>query len=171
MRVTPKTDEELNPLLTPGEYDAEVYEAQEKTSKAGNEMIELKFKVYHPGGTVLLRDWLLDSVPDKLKRFCEAAGLIDLYDAGELTADGCEGVSVRVNVKMKSDPQYGEQNAIGGYVVKRKLPLVPPAPKPKAQGTGLSAAQLAAVNEQHSEDDVPFLWLVPLLISCSGMFV
>jgi hypothetical protein len=160
MRITPKTDEELHPLLMPGEYDGEIYEAQEKTSKAGNEMIEIKVKVYHDGGPpILLRDWLLDSVPEKLKRFCESAGLENLYEAGELTAESCVGASVRVKLKIKTDPQgqYGEQNAIGGYVAKRKLALNPPAPKPKPQGTGMSAAQMAAVNEQFPEgDSIPF---------------
>lgn len=153
MRVTPKTDEELNPLLMPGEYDAEVYQAEEKTSSKGNEMIELRLKVYHDGSPqpILLRDWLLDSVPAKLKRFCEAAGLMDLYEAQELTADSCVGASVRVNIKIKSDPQYGEQNSIGGYMVKRKLPL-----KPEPKGLGLTAAQRAAVNEELPDGDIPF---------------
>jgi hypothetical protein len=157
MRVTPKTDEELNPLLMPGEYDAEVYQAEEKVSQKGNEMIEIRLKVYHDGGTpILLRDWLLDSVPEKLKRFCEAAGLIDLYEAGELTAEGCCGASVRVKLKIKNDPQYGDQNSIGGYVVKRKLPLNPPNnPKPKAVGIGKTPAQIAAYDELN-DDSIPF---------------
>jgi hypothetical protein len=173
MRFTPKTDEELNPLLMPGEYDAEVYQAEEKVSSKGNDMIEVRLKVYHDGGPpILLRDWLLDSVPAKLKRFCESAGLMDLYEAGELTAESCAGSEVRVQLKIKTDPQYGEQNAIGGYVAKRKLALNPPPPKPKPQGTGMSAAQMAAVNEQFPEDDsIPFLWLVPFFVSCSWMFV
>lgn len=171
MRVTPKTDEELNPLLMPGEYDAEVYQAEEKTSQKGNEMIELRLKVYHDVGTIILRDWLLDSntiSASKLKRFCESAGLLDLYAAGELVAESCVGAAVRVRLTIKADPQYGEQNAIGGYVGRRKLPL---NPKPKAEGTGVSAAQMAAVNEQFSADDIPFGLLLPFILTLGAMIV
>lgn len=154
MRVTPKTDDELNPVLPPGDYDAEVVKAEQKESKKGNDMIAIKLRVFHDGGTIIVDDWLLDNVPAKLKRFCESAGLIDEYEAGELTAESCHERSVRVKLKIDRDEtgQYGDKNAVAGYVAKRTLPLNPKPPL----GTGMSGAQVAAINEAAGAEDIPF---------------
>lgn len=154
MKVTPKTDDELNPLLFPGEYDAEVIKAEEKISAKGNDMIAIVLRVFHDGSVpVLVNDYLLDSVPDKLKRFCESAGLINEYEAGELDADGCKGASVRVKLKIDKDKtgDFPDKNAVAGYVAKRKLPL-----NPEAKGTGHTGAKVAAMNAAAEADDVPF---------------
>lgn len=153
MRVTPKTDDELNPLLLPGDYDAEVWKSEEKKSQKGNDMIELGLRVFHDGGNVLLNDWLLDSVPAKLKHFCDSAGLTDLYESGELTAESCKGANVRVKVKVRKSDEYGDQNTVADYVARSVLPK---NPKPKAIGTGLSGAQVAAINAAAEADDIPF---------------
>jgi hypothetical protein len=174
MRVTPRSEDELNPVLMPGEYDAEVIKSEEKVSQKGNEMIAIKLRVYHDGGTIIVDDWLLDgpSAPAaaKLKRFCESADLVAAYENGELCADSCMSRSVRVKLKIVRDEtgQYGDKNGVAGYVFKQKFS---PAPKPKPQGTGMSAAQAAAVNEQFPPDDIPFVWLLPFVLAAGSLFV
>jgi hypothetical protein len=161
MRFVPKSEDELNPLLLPGDYEAEVIKSDEAVSKSsGNDMIKICLKLYgRNGDTVLLNDYLLESFPKKLKHFCDSAGLMDVYESGELSAEHCKGVTVIARIKVKNDPQYGEQNAVEDYVTPSVLPKCPPPPKPKAEGTGKSAKQVAAVNAEFRTvegNEIPF---------------
>lgn len=129
MRFQPKNEDELNPLIPAGLYDAEVVKAEEKTSKAGNEMIALTLRVYLASGdTILLNDWLMEAVQAKLLAFCNAAGLRTVYDSGELQANHCEGRSVKVNIVVKNNGEYGDQNSIKTYVMDRPAPTEPSRP-------------------------------------------
>jgi hypothetical protein len=108
-------------LLEKGDYDATVLTAENDTSKAGNEMIVLQLQVFGQNGrTVPLKDWLLPSMPMKLIRFCQSAGLMDLYNKGQLQAGDCIGRDVCVAVKVEEDKsgQYPPQNKVAGYKVK-----------------------------------------------------
>ena len=53
MEYTPRQDREIRDALClqPGVYDFEVAEATEKVSKKGNDMIELKLRVFAPDGS------------------------------------------------------------------------------------------------------------------------
>jgi hypothetical protein len=122
MRITPKTEKELNQgdLLNPGEYDYEVYRAEDKTSKAGNEMIQLSLKVFTGDGDkfVFINDFLLDSIPHKLRHFCAANGLLGVYESGTLQARDCLGKAGLVNIGIKKGTgNYADQNTVKDYVV------------------------------------------------------
>jgi hypothetical protein len=153
MRFTPKTDEELYKLLAKGEYDFEVLTATEKTSKAGNDMIEISCKVFGPDKEHTLKDWLLDN--GKLKRFCESTGNIDKYDAGEIHADELPGWSGKCKVDIESVEGFNDRNKITGYVT-----ATPPSTSPNAlRAEGVPAAQTKAALQRQaagSDPDVPF---------------
>lgn len=126
MRFTPKNEDELNPLIPAGLYDAEVIKAEEKQSKAGNDMIQICLRIYlADGNTVLLNDWLMEATQAKLLQFCNATGLRAVYDSGELQADHCLGKSVKVVIKTGRDKQDNEQNSVAKYAIDRPAPTEP----------------------------------------------
>lgn len=124
MEYTPQKESDIrsNMLLQPGVYDFEVAGATEKTSKAGNDMIEMQVRVF-PGDDSsprLLRDWLVagsDLGELKINRFAHAVGVEDQYFAGQFSALSCEGAAGKCKVIVTSSAQYGDQNQIRDYVV------------------------------------------------------
>ena len=64
MQVTPKTEEQVQPLVLPaGEYDAFTRTAKDKVSKSDNEMIELMLSVWDgQGNETMVFDYLLDAM-------------------------------------------------------------------------------------------------------------
>lgn len=154
MRFTPKSEEEMNPLLPPGDYDAEVIKAEETVSSKGNDMIKLTLCLYDTDGAkVFITDYLLEAMLKKLKHFCDSAGLAEVYARGELTAEACRGATVIVKIKQKIDEtgQYPPKNEVDDYLTKKGLPKMPPAP----MGSQMSSGQLAEANRSLG-DDVPF---------------
>lgn len=126
MRVTPKSDEEIEkeqekfrPLK--GVFDFEVIEASEGISKAGNDMIKLTLGVWRPDGSQLfVYDYLLDAMAFKVKHFCEAVGLTDRYEAGDLVAFDCKGKGGRVELKIEKDDKGNDKSVVKDYV-KREI--------------------------------------------------
>lgn len=121
MKFTPKTEKEIaeENLWQPGEYSFEVLEAADKTSKSGNEMIELKLKVYaDDGGYIFLNDYLLESMAYKLRHAADACGILEQYNAGSLVAADFAGKAGRVKlvIQKSKDPQYSDKNAVKDYV-------------------------------------------------------
>ena len=111
-------------VLKPGKYDFEVIEATEKVSSAGNQMIELKLKVFDgQGGTQRLMDWLVlkETVYFKIVEFCKAVNQGELLDGGQLNAVQClhrTGVC-KVGVETEVDDMTKQQrtrNRVEGYV-------------------------------------------------------
>tara|TARA_R110002051_G_scaffold140467_1_gene213492 strand:+ start:211 stop:618 length:408 start_codon:yes stop_codon:yes gene_type:complete len=78
-------------LLPEAKYSFEVSKAEQKTSKAGNDMIEITLHVYDGkgGAKVFVYDWLTSAFKKKVVDFCRCVGLTDLADGGELTAMRC----------------------------------------------------------------------------------
>ena len=146
-----------------GEYDAVIKSAVEKNSKKGNPMIEATFTVFGEGGTeVEIRDWLLsgDMGQRKLQRFCKSADLWDTYQAGELCADSCTDLNVRVKVIIEESDEYGPRNKIADYVP-RKAAVTPEPTKAALQG--VPAEQRARGGSGRKDptapptgDDIPF---------------
>lgn len=119
MRFAPVSEETAAGCFPKGEYDASVKSAIEKTSKAGNPMIEVTLTVYGDGGAETeVRDWLLstDNGQRKLQAFCKSADLWQTYQAGELSADSCTGINVKVKLGTETDDTYGPRNVVKGYV-------------------------------------------------------
>ena len=125
MNFKPKSDQELarDSLLEKGDYGFTVLEAEDKVSKNGNEMIEMKLEIFTDnGGSRVLFDWLMEKVPYKLKHFCDAVGLSDKYNAGTLKAIDCEGKSGTCAIIIKEDPsgQYQPKNSVRDYLVRSR---------------------------------------------------
>jgi hypothetical protein len=128
MKVTPKTEEELNRvlLLPEGEYDFEVLTAIEKQSSRGNEMIELKLAVYSEGErAATIFDYLLDSMEFKLRHFCDTVAILDDYNSGNLRSDILPGLHGKVKLKIEKDVsgKYKEKNTVVDYVKRSKVDL------------------------------------------------
>lgn len=129
MKVTSRTKEDLEKeaveransfLLQPGDYSFEVFEATEKTSAKGNEMIALKLGIYDSeGANHIVYDYLLDAMAFKMRHFCEATELIEQYEAGTLTADDCMGKTGYCSIKIDpANGNYAAKNSVKDYVVK-----------------------------------------------------
>ena len=156
MQFRPKSDDELNPVFPPGEYDAEVVKAEEKVSKrSGKEMIEIGLKVYSGEDTIYVKDWLMESVAKKLKQFCKAAGLSELYDLGTLTAEDCKGRSVRVRLKVEASEQYGDQNSVADYPVDTAHSEAVRTPQRQPAGVHYEKP-LTQEEIDNAGDDIPF---------------
>lgn len=130
MQVTPKTEEQVQPLVLPaGEYDAFTRTAKDKVSKSDNEMIELMLSVWDgQGNETMVFDYLLDAMPLKLRHFCIAAGIEEAYQAGELTAELCQEHNVRVKLKIdEGSGAWPRSNKVVDY-------LAPAAASPAEAG-------------------------------------
>ncbi len=81
MRHNPLSPEELKKIEPQkpkaGTYEFVVEEAEDKVSKAGNEMIAIVLKV---NDRMSVRDWLVSTTPWKLKQFLDSVGRPDIYE-------------------------------------------------------------------------------------------
>lgn len=121
MRFQPKSEKEIAEMnLWPaGEYGFEIVQSLNNISKSGNEMIELKVKVYNDdGGYKLITDFLLESLAYKLRHAAEVCGLLSQYEAGELDANDFIGKTGTVKLKIQKDKngQYPDKNVIADYI-------------------------------------------------------
>jgi hypothetical protein len=117
MKVQPKTEEQLaeEGLLPDGNYPFEVVIAENKVSKAGNDMIAMNLRFYGPDGRPLfIRDWIMESMGFKLLHFCNEVGIYDKYNAGEVTAQDCDGRQGYAKIGRKKD-EYGWKNVVKDY--------------------------------------------------------
>ena len=107
-------------LLPEGTYEIEVVEAEEQTSKKGNEMIALTLQAQHPDGyPVRIWDYLVSvaAATFKIEQFCNAAGLTEKFKAGRLLADDCRGCKVTARIEIESGrDNYSDRNSIREYV-------------------------------------------------------
>jgi hypothetical protein len=120
MNFTPKTQREIDEdnLLPVGEADFEVMDATDKQSKSGNDMIELKVKIWATGGGEgFVWDYLLEKMAYKLRHFCYATGLGDKYDSGTITAPDCVGKAGKCMLKVEKQTGYSNKNSIADYIV------------------------------------------------------
>jgi len=152
VRITVKTEAEIeaesnrNSDIWPrGNYDFEVMAVEEKVSKSGNEMIELRLKVYDAtGNSQTIWDYLLDNIAYKIAHACEAMGLSDQYAVGELHAEDFIGkTGTLVLYIKKAQNGYPEKNAVADYVKSRPAARIQPRAKASAGGGDL-------------DDEIPF---------------
>lgn len=160
MRFEPKTENELSTsLLWPaGEYDFQVYEAVEGTSKAGNDMIALTLHVHNDDGqrkTVL--DWLVDSRgwAYKIRHFAEVTGLIVEYEKGELLALDMVNRTGRVKLSIQKDKtgQYSDKNGVADYLPLRLGRSAPPPARPMSRPAAPAKAMAGGAID---DDEIPF---------------
>lgn len=102
MKFTPKTNEEIAmDGLIPDKAicDFEIVAGYDKTSKAGNEMIELKINVFDSSGRGrIINDYIMEKIPHKLRHACEACGLLDNYNSGSLMGSDFTGRTGRCKI-------------------------------------------------------------------------
>ena len=124
MRFTPLSEEEIKEsnLFEPGIYNFEVLEALDKISKSGNEMIELKIKIWDNNGKEkIIYDYLLEMMKFKLKHFSECVSLEDKYNDGGINANDCIGKSGELDLIIYVDKKgrYADKNAVKDYIVNK----------------------------------------------------
>lgn len=134
MNFQPKTQAELDAmgLLKPGIYPFSVINAKDKTSKSGNDMIELTIEAYdNEGKSVHIFDYLLEAMPQKLYAFCSSTGMEHHYHKGSLTSHDCIGKSAYIEVEIqkgKENPHggtYPDKNNVKKYITKPVSGSVP----------------------------------------------
>ena len=112
-------------LLDEGKYSFEVAKAEDKKSKAGNDMIELTLHVYDGkgGAKVFVYDWLTSAFKKKVVDFCRSVGLSDLVEGGELTAVRCVQRTGEVHLKI-GRAEGKKRNKVDryDYTTPQKLP-------------------------------------------------
>ncbi len=149
------TEEEINAanLIDPGIYNFTITKATQKTSNAGNPMIELQLKVWDINGKEHpVFDYLVatKATSYKIKHFCDAVGLEAAYLAGTFQPEDCENLSGKVEIiiqdgQMKKDGSgfYSSKNAVKDYLV---------------QGATVNASEgrVKVDEEPFFDDSVPF---------------
>jgi len=152
MKFTPKNEEELaiDGLLPEGTYDFEVIEAENKTSKSGNEMIVLKLKVYDlNGGYRFVTDYLLEAFLPKLLSFAVTTNTRTAYEAGEYTSYDCLNTAGKVQIKIVPAGEYPAKNEVKMYG------------EPKAKGVTVEEARLQLEREETRMKSVQAEWNKP----------
>ena len=140
----PMSEEELNAvsLVEDGEYEFEVLKSTRRISKAGNPMAELNLRYWDKmGAPHTLFDYLVfSSVPlniRKVKHFCDAVGLQDAYQKGEIPEElgGYNGkfrIITQVGQEIPEDKLQGKpkgstyppKNVVDDYVKSDKTQKV-----------------------------------------------
>lgn len=156
MQFTPKSAAQIEKekqekaeqfLLSKGEYDFEVVNAEHAISKtSGKDMIKLRLKVFAPDGKErYVTDYLVSSMEHKLYEFAWSAGIGEQYDAGQFEAEDCQGRCGRVKLKIEKQKGWEPKNSVSGYVV----------PKKGEQAASPLAQKLQNEDEDNG-DSVPF---------------
>lgn len=156
MKFEPKTEKQIaeEGMMPDGTIcDFEVAEAEDTQSKAGNDMIALKLKVWRPNGTTTtMRDWLVSTFQPKILGFAKSIGMRDAYDAGEFDASLLEGKCGKLKVGI--DPEkdgYPSRNKVVSYVQGDAAPK--PRREPAMAGAGGGPRPRA---KSDLDDDIPF---------------
>ena len=120
MKFTPKTEKEIleDNLWPVGIYNFEVLSAEDKTSKSGNEMIELSLLLFWDERTRLVTDYLLESIAYKLRHAAVACGLESEYENGNLSAIDFVGRTGNLKLRVEKDKNglYADKNAVQDYI-------------------------------------------------------
>lgn len=125
MKITPKTDKEIAEanLWAAGIYGFEIATAEETISKSGNEMIKLALNVYDDkGNSKVLFDYLLDTIPGKIKHLADICNLSIQYNDGNLQAFDLMGKKGLLKLIIQKDKsgQYADKNSIIDYITEEK---------------------------------------------------
>jgi len=154
MQFVPKTDKELSEMnLWPiGEYGFEIleyaalgqnnYSTKDTVSKKQNEMIQLVVRVFHEDGrSIVIIDYLLESMAFKLKHAAYACGIGDKYETGKLSANDFIGKTGNLKLKIDKDKdgKYPDKNSVADYI----------PPKEQNQST-------LSESPPNYEDEIPF---------------
>jgi hypothetical protein len=124
MNFTPLSKEEVvaSQLFPKGVYRFQIVHAFDKESRAGNAMIVLIVKVTDANGASrTVTDYLLEKWPVKLHHAAEVCGLMEKYNAGELTGPDFIGKQGKLTLSIQKDKahKFPDKNVVVDYVVTR----------------------------------------------------
>lgn len=166
MKFTPKTEQELQSarLLPEGTYAFDVLSAEDRLSKAGNEMIALELLVYtQDGGTRKVRDFLMEKMAFKLAAFARTTGLTAKYSEGRISSEDCLGKSgwLKLTVesgKPKADGSgnYPDRNSVKDYTTEKQSKVANLTAPSAAPAKASEKAADAAAASSGLDEDVPF---------------
>lgn len=110
MKFTPETDEqiELSKLIKEGRYRAKIFEARDKDSdgnplktKKGAEKFDITLKLFIEDENIKFFDTNITPAYKKLlKHFCDASGLEEKYNQGNLTCQDCNDSNIEFIVEI-----------------------------------------------------------------------
>lgn len=155
MNFAPKTEKQLTEenLIKPGIYAFDVISAAQKSSRAGNDMIEIELRIFlEDGSSRKLKDYLLAALGFKLYHFCTLNGLSTQYTEGTVTAEDCIGRAGYVKISIRADKSgaYPDQNSVSDYVR-------PPMRKSEPRQMSPTEEQMANIAPSSAPaEDVPF---------------
>lgn len=121
MRFEAKSEEEVSSfdLAPAGKYAFEVLEAEEKQSKAGNDMIALKIGILHNGSMNGVFDYLVsgEKTAYKVRHFADAVGMLAEYEKGQLNAADLVGLTGECQIVIQpAKDGYDAKNSVKDYV-------------------------------------------------------
>lgn len=151
MKFQPKTERQIaeEGLMPKGTYSFEVFEAADKVSKTGNDMIELRLRVFDAEGNSrgMVTDYLLEKLAYKLRHAADACGILDKYESGEIAAADFSGKygDLKIGIQSDKEGKYPDKNVVADYVV-----------KVKADGADMPPAGHPAAAAPIHDPDVPF---------------
>lgn len=151
MRFEPKTEKEIaeDGLLQAGTYDFEVVKGEDRTSKAGNDMIELVLNVLGDDGAPRrVTDYLMEKIAYKLRHAAEVCGLLRDYEAGSLLGSDFVGRAGRVKLKIQASKGFPDRNSVVDYIVDDRSAQKAPVSQPARVRQSAMASDF--------DDDIPF---------------
>lgn len=123
MKITPRSEEEFKSrnLLDAGEYNFEIFEAKEKKSQSGNDMIEVQLRILNKYDKyIIIYDYLMDKEPMdyKIRHLWESLGMIDKYNSGEINAEDLKDKRGKAKITIRKDKngQYPDKNQVQDYI-------------------------------------------------------
>ncbi len=113
--------------IPPGEYYFEIFDAKDHRSQANNESIKLVLKVFTSdlSKNFTVYDFLLpahDSMGFRVKRCCEALGLLDEYQKGIITPNMFIRKSGMASFDKQKDSKFLR---VREYLKNKELPVQP----------------------------------------------
>lgn len=142
-----------------GDYPFTVVKADQTFSKAGNEMINLELAIEAGESTIKIYDRLVftDKALGFIKRFCEATGLDDQWEAGNLEASDCLGTEGVVHIELGEKKDDGKQfMEVAYYLKKGEKPKFSESPSKQVKNMSKPKPTPATVPAAVDEDDIPF---------------
>lgn len=136
MKLTPKSEKEVSnfKVFPKGIYDFEVITAEEKTSKAGNDMIEVRLRVFDAeGNRTTVTDYLMEAIAYKLRHAAAACGLLGSYEQGQLNADNMVGCCGKVVLAVETPVGYPEKNVVKDYISPKEGEKLPEKKSPSKE--------------------------------------
>jgi len=113
-----------------GDYPAILHNVMEKTSKAGNDMYELIFRVFNGDREMQIKDYIvIPSFVWKLKRIAQAYGAEEEFQAGDFNPRKWVEKSLTVSLEVEKQEGFDERNVIKKYAPRHNGPVaLVPAP-------------------------------------------